>query len=235
MRRLLTGFGVALLAIALPATARAQQTSAPRPRSFELSAGGIAVGAVDFGSTTASLIANQSSAPESTLFRAASTIGTGRGLDGRVAFNITRALAVEGGFVWTRATLESRITSDVEGIPNTTVSQDLDTYFIEGSAVWHLNALSFAGGRGLPFVAGGAGYLRQLDEQAVLTTKESGTVYHAGGGVKYFFLQRRRGFIRGLGLRTDARLYVRDGGVELDEDTTRRNQWAVAAALLVRF
>ena len=235
MTRLMTGFGMALLAIALPETAHAQQTSAPRPRSFELSAGGIAVGAVDFGSATASLIANQSSAPESTLFRAASAIGTGRGLDGRLAFNITRALAVEGGFVWTRATLESRITSDVEGIPNTTVSQDLDTYFIEASAVWHLNALSFAGGRVLPFVAGGAGYLRQLDEQAVLTTKESGQVYHAGGGVKYFFWQRRRGFIRGLGLRTDARLYFRDGGVELDEDTTRRNQWAVAAALLVRF
>ena len=187
---------------------------------------------MDFGSATASLIANQSTAPESTLFRASSTLGTGIGLDGRVAFNITRALAVEGGFVWTRATLESSITSDVEGIPNTTVSQDLDTYFIEASAVWHLNALTLAGGRVLPFVAGGAGYLRQLDEEAVLTSKDAGRVYHGGGGVKFFFLQRRRGFIRGLGLRTDARLYVRSGGLELDEDRTRRNHWAVAAALL---
>jgi hypothetical protein len=235
VRRALSLLGVALVVIGLPATVRAQQTSSPRPRSFELSAGGIAVGPVDFGSATASLIANQSAAPESTLFRASSTLGTGLGLDGRVAFNITRALAVEGGFVWTRATLESRITSDVEGVPNTTVAQDLDTYFIEASAVWHLNALSLAGGRVLPFVAGGAGYLRQLDEQAVLTSEDSGTVYHAGGGVKYFFLQRRRGFIRGLGLRTDARLYVRSGGVELDEDKTRRNQWAVATALVVRF
>ena len=190
---------------------------------------------MDFGSATASLVANQSAAPESTLFRAASSLGTGVGLDGRVAFNITRALAVEGGFVWTRATLESRITSDVEGVPDVTVAQDLDTYFIEASAVWHLNALAFAGGRGLPFVAGGAGYLRQLDEEQMLTDDNPGTVYHAGGGVKYFFVQRPRGFIRGLGLRGDARLYVRSGGVELDEDTTRRNQWAVAAALLVRF
>ena len=226
---------VALLVIGLPVTAGAQQTYSPRPRSFELSAGGIAVGPVDFGSATASLIANQSTAPESTLFRASSTLGTGIGLDGRVAFNITRALAVEGGFVWTRATLESSITSDVEGIPNTTVSQDLDTYFIEASAVWHLNGLTLASGRVLPFVAGGAGYLRQLDDEAVLTSKDSGRVYHGGGGVKFFFLQRRRGFIRGLGLRTDARLYVRSGGLELDEDRTRRNHWAVAAALLVRF
>jgi opacity protein-like surface antigen len=226
---------MAMLVIGVPATARAQQTAAPRPRSFELSVGGIAVGAIDFGAATASLIANQSGASESTLFRTTSTIGTGLGLDARAAFNITRALAVEGGFVWTRATLESRITSDVEGIPNTTVAQDLDTYFIEASAVWHLRGLSFAGGRVLPFVAGGAGYLRQLDEDAMLTTQDSGRVYHAGGGLKYFFMQRRRGFIRGMGLRTDARLYVRSGGVELDQDTTRRKQWAVAASLLVRF
>ena len=219
----------------VPGVALAQQTSTPRARSFELSAGGIGVGPIDFGSTTASLVANQSAAPESTLFRAASSIGTGAGLEGRVAFNITRALAVEGGFVWTRATLESRITSDVEGVPNVTVAQDLDTYFVEASAVWHLNALSFAGGRALPFVAGGAGYLRQLDDEQMLTREEAGQVYHAGGGVKYFFMLRRRGFIRGLGLRGDARLYVRSGGIELDQDTAYRNQWAVAASLLVRF
>ena len=228
-------FWLTVVLAGAPGVALAQQTSAPRARSFELSAGGIGVGPIDFGSATASLVANQSAAPESTLFRASSSIGTGAGLDGRVAFNITRALAVEGGFVWTRATLESRITSDVEGVPGVTVAQDLDTYFIEASAVWHLSALSFAGGRALPFVAGGGGYLRQLDEEQMLTREKAGQVYHAGGGVKYFFLQRPRGFIRGLGLRGDARLYVRSGGVELDPDTKRRNQWAVAASLLVRF
>ena len=224
-----------LTLVLTPVNALAQQNPAPRARSFEVSAGGIALGPVDFGSATASLVANQSAAPESTLFRAASSLGTGVGLDGRLAFNITRALAVEGGFVWTRATLESRITADVEGVPNVTVAQELDTYFIEASAVWHLNALAFAGGRALPFVTGGAGYLRQLDEEQMLTDDNPGTVYHAGGGVKYFFIRRPRGFIRGLGLRGDARLYVRSGGVELEEDTTRRNQWGLAGALLVRF
>lgn len=235
MNRALPLLWLTLIVAGVPVAALAQQSPAPRARSFELSAGGIAVGPVDFGSATASLTGNQSAAPESTLFRATSAIGTGLGLDGRLAFNITRALAVEGGFVWTRATLESRITSDVEGVPDVTLAQDLDTYFIEASAVWHLTALSFAGGRALPFVAGGAGYLRQLDEEQVLTTEEPGTVYHAGGGVKYFLLQRPRGFIRGLGLRGDARLYVRSGGVELDQDTTRRNHWAVAGSLVVRF
>ena len=223
----------AAVAIA-PAAALAQPSAAPRARSFEVSAGVVASGPIDFGAATASLVANQSAAPESTLFRASSSIGTGVGLDGRVAFNITSALAVEGGFAWTRATLESRITADVEGVPNVTLAQDLDTYFIEASAVWHLKALSM-GGRALPFVMAGAGYLRQLDEQQVLTNEDPGTVYHVGGGMKYFFMQRPRGFLRGLGLRGDGRFYMRSGGVELDQDTTRRNQWAVTAALLVRF
>lgn len=229
-----TWAAAAAVVLAVPLVGAAQPTAAPRARSFEVSAGGIALGSVDFGSATASLIANQSSAPESTLFRTASTMKTGVGLDGRLAFNITRALAVEGGFVWTRATLESRISGDIENVPGVTVTQDLDTYFIEASAVWHLNALGFAGGRAVPFVAGGAGYVRQLDEDQVLTT-DTGTVYHAGGGLKYFFMTRPRGFIRGLGLRGDARVYITDVGVELVEDTTRRNRWATSAALLVRF
>jgi hypothetical protein len=91
------------------------------------------------------------------------------------------------------------------------------------------------GGRLLPFVAAGAGYLRQLDDDQVLTNEDPAAVYHVGGGVKYFFMQRPRGFFRGLGLRGDGRLYVRSGGVELDDDTTHRSQWAVAGSLLVRF
>lgn len=232
----MTRAGVALaavLCVASAAPAVAQPAAEARPRSFELAVGGIAIGPVDFGPATASLIANQSAAPESTFFKADTSIRRGAGLDGRVAFNITRALAVEGGFVWTRATLESRITSDVEGIPDVTLAQDLDTYFVEGSAVWHFNGLAFAGGRAVPFVAGGAGYLRQLDDTRLLTS-DPGQVYHAGGGVKYLFVRRPRGLFRGLGLRADARVYIQKGGVELDEDTDRRNRWAVGTYLIVR-
>jgi hypothetical protein len=217
-----------------PALAGAQAASPPRKHAFEASVGVIGVGPIDFGATTADLVGNSPSGPPSVLFRASSSIGAGVGVDARLAFNITRALAVEGGFVWTGATLESAITSDVEGVPNVTVAQDLDTYFFEASAVWHLNGARFAGGRGTPFLAGGAGYLRQLDEDQMLTS-ESGRVYHAGGGVKYLLLERRRGFLKGLGLRGDARAYVREGGVELEEGTDRRTTWGLAAAVFVRF
>ena len=220
----------------IPAAAGAQPSaaSAPRARSFEVSGGLAALGPVDYGSSVASLIGNQSSGPESTLFRARTSMGAGVGLDGRLAFNVTRSLAVEAGVVWTRATLEAEITSDVEDIPNVTLSQQFDTYFVEGSAVWHLRGLGFARGRGLPFVSAGGGYLRQLDDDSVLTS-DSGRVYHVGGGMKYAFVERRRGLVRGLGVRGDARAYMREGGVELDQDTTRRTTWGVAAGLMVRF
>ena len=223
--------------VCMPAAAAAQPpaaASAPRARSFEVSAGVAAVGPVDYGSSVARLIGNQSSGPESTLFRARTSMGAGVGLDGRLAFNITRSLAVEGGLVWTRATLEAEITSDVEDVPDVTLSQQFDTYFVEAAAVWHLRGLGFAAGRGLPFVSAGGGYLRQLDDDSVLTSDE-GRVYHVGGGIKYAFVERRRGLVRGLGVRGDARAYMREGGVELDQDTTRRTTWGVAAGLMVRF
>ena len=153
-----------------------------------------------------------------------------------MAFNITRALAVEGGFVWTHPEVRSRITSDVEGVPDATITQNLDTYCVEASALFHMNALTFAGGRGLPFVAGGAGYLRQLDDDQVLV--DTGQVYHAGGGVKVFFgdnTSRRTGLIRGIGLRADGRVYFRNGGFELEEDADLRTTWSVSGGLVVRF
>lgn len=228
----MTRAALALAAVLLtPILAAAQ---APRPRSFEASAGFIALGPVDFGTARATLTGNQASAPDVTYFNAATDIGTGTGFDGRLAFNITRSLAVEGGFVWTRATMESRITSDIEDVPGVTLTQELDTYFVEGSAVWHLNDLAFAGRRALPFMAGGIGYLRQLDDEALLTD-DPGLVYHAGGGVKVLFRQRTRGFFRALGLRADARVYFLSSGVELDDSRETQMRWAVSGGGLVRF
>jgi opacity protein-like surface antigen len=228
MSRLAVALAVVLLS---PAIAAAQ---APRPRSFEVSFGAIVLGPVDFGSSRATLTANQASAPEVTYFDTDTALGAGTGFDGRLAFNITRSLAAEAGFVWTRATLESRISGDVEGIPAVTLVQDLDTYFVEGSAVWHLQDLAFAGRRALPFVAGGIGYLRQLDDEALLTD-DPGMVYHAGGGVKVLFRQRPRGFIRALGVRADARVYFLTSGVEFDDSRERQVRWAVSGSALVRF
>jgi hypothetical protein len=224
----------ALFALFLGCTTLAHaQDAAPRARSFELSAGGVMLGGVDFGHQNATLTGNDPGNPDFILFATSSKIKASAGLDARATFNVTRTFALEGVFTWTRATAETDITSDAEGVPNTTLKEDLSTYFIEGAAVVHLRGLQFAGGRGLPFVFGGGGYLRQLDGSSILV--DTGTVFHAGGGIKYFFAQRSRGFVHDIGIRADGRIYVRSGGLELVEDKTRRPTWGLAGGLVVRF
>lgn len=230
-----TSIGLAALTAALMGIAQpvhAQRPAAQAAPHVEISAGAVMMGGTDFGATTADLTGNEPSGPALPLFRTTTSLGTGRGADGRVAWLFGRRFAVEGGVIWVRQTLESRISSDIEDVPDVTLAQDLDTYMFEASGVLHLTALEFAGGRGVPFISGGGGYMRQLDEESLLVG--TGEVYHAGGGVKYFF-GPSRGVARGFGIRADARLSVLSGGAELEEGRQRRTVWRVGAGGLVRF
>jgi hypothetical protein len=139
---------------------------------------------------------------------------------------------VEGAFMYARSRVETRIRGDVEGAPSITASEDLSQYLIEGSAVAHLPSLAFGGG-GVPFVMAGAGYVRHLHERRALV--DTGTSYHAGGGIKYLFSRRPRGLIRGLGLRADARVYFRQGGFDFDEEEPVRIFAAAGAGLILAF
>jgi len=223
----------ALVALLGGATAGYAQDAAPRPRSLELSASGLMLGGVDFGNRNATLTANDPGNPDFILFATSSKIKPGAGLDARLTFNVTRTFGLEGVVTWTRQTAETEVTSDAEEVPNTTVTEDLSTYFVEGAAVLHLRGLTFAHGRGMPFIFGGGGYLRQLDGDSILV--DTGSVFHAGGGVKYFFSSRTSGFIRGIGVRADGRYYLRSGGLELEREKTRRPTWGIAGGLVVRF
>ena len=66
--------------------------------------------------------------------------------------------------------------------------------------------------------SGGAGYLRQLHEDRTLG--ETGQVYYAGGGARYWL---RGGDARStsLGLQGEVRVNVRRGGIDF-ENATRR-------------
>lgn len=225
----LAALAAALMGIVQPASA--QQAARPAPH-VEISAGAVMTGGTDFGAATADLTANEPSAPAVPLFRASTALGTGGGADARVAWLFGRRFAVEGGVTWARQTLESRISSDVEGVPDVTLAQNLDTYIFEASGLFHLARLEFGGGRGVPFISAGGGYMRQLDEESLLVG--TGEVYHAGGGVKYFF-GRSGAIARGLGIRADARLSVLSGGVELEEGRMRRVAWRAGAGGTFRF
>ena len=133
---------------------------------------------------------------------------------------------------YSRPTLETRISGDVEDVPTVTASADLARYIVEVSGVVHLTRFGF-GRSGVPFLLGGAGYLRELDDEKALA--ETGRVYHAGGGFKYLFSSRPRGLVKGFGIRADARLYFKEGGYELEEGDPLRRFFAGGASFIVAF
>ena len=94
----------------------------------------------------------------------------------------------------------------VEDAPDTTAEETLSQYLFDGSIVWHLGK-----GRAVPFLFGGAGYLRELHEDDALL--EEGLEYHAGGGIKWWFGERRRG----VGVRAEAGVSIRDGGFDFKD------------------
>ena len=132
-------------------------------------------------------------------------------MQARIGFVVTPALVVEGGFRFTRPVYQVRVSGDAEGAADTTVEETLSQYVFDGSVVWQFTRAAFAGGRAVPFVFGGAGYLRELHEEDALV--EEGLEYHAGGGLKWWFGQGRRRF----GVRGEAGISIRDGGFDFKD------------------
>lgn len=194
---------------------------AGRARSFELTASVFALAPSSLGTSNANLTSNDSKGTAYRWFSASGNFGSAPGLEARASYNVTRAIAVEGGLTYSRPAIVFTVGNDTEGAagftaPGETVSQ----FFLDASLVAYLSRDGFAGGRARPFVEAGAGYLRELHGQTSAASGyfslESGRVYHAGAGVKYFFRARPTGFVKAYGLRLVARYYFRDGGFSFD-------------------
>jgi hypothetical protein len=88
----------------------------------------------------------------------------------------------------------------------------LDQYLVEAGILFMLDELRF--GSTVPFVTGGAGYVRQLHEG--LTLIDQGRDYYVGGGVKHRFLTRTRARLKSAGLKAEARLRLLAGDLVFD-------------------
>jgi hypothetical protein len=198
---------VALLALALAAPALAQSAG---PARVELTGGGVLVGGYDLGESLAELTPNSGSSG----FEQFSTDNRVRQVAGvlaKIGFAVTPAIVVEGGFRFTRPVYEVRVSGDAEGASDTTIEETLSQYVFDGSVVWNVTRAAFAGGRVVPFLSGGAGYLRELHEEDALV--EEGLEYHAGGGLKWWFGEGRRRF----GVRGEGGISIRDGGFDFKD------------------
>jgi hypothetical protein len=192
--------------------ARAQTASAAEPGHFEVSVGAGWWGGYGLGSSHAALPGQSGT----TLFDAEASIGGGAAATGRFAWTFWRELALEGAVSYARARLRSTVRSDVDAALNASLDTPFNQLAGEAGLMLPLRRAALSGGRLVPFVIGGGGYVRQLYEDGVLL--ETGRLGYAGGGVRVGLSGPRPDhFLKRVGLRADARLVVRTGGIDVAE------------------
>ena len=206
---------VALFVAVTPAAASAQfyiGRDVPRAGSVEIGAGVVWSQGYDLGSVSAEETRNTGTGTGPfVLFTADSRVAPAVGALGRVGVYLAQAVSLEGSVMFARPILSARLAGDAESAPDVTAKETLTRIIADGSAVLHLNGLSFAQGRGVPFVLGGGGYIRELHEKNEVI--DTGREYHAGAGFHYWSGQGKHR----VGFRTDVGVSIRSGGVDTNE------------------
>jgi hypothetical protein len=200
----------ALCACGVPAAAQ----TAARPQrlpSLELGGGVTWAGSFTGPSRAAELTRNEQAAGGFDLFRFSGEVTNGPGLGAWIGYHVTRTIAVEGGFRFSKPELAYRLSGDAENAPDATATETLSRYAITGSVVLHLRRVD--GRRFVPFVAAGGGYIRDLHELHELL--ETGHEYHGLAGIKYWLGSGRRRF----GIRAQAGVTVTSGGFDFRDDS----------------
>jgi hypothetical protein len=195
----------------------------PRPGTVEFTGGGSWLGGQDLPASAASLTVNPSGGLSSfDLFTSEPNLTPAFGAQGLLGVYITPSLSIEGGVHFSRPRLEVSLADDAEDAPDVTASTTISSYVFTGSLVYHFPTR----GNTVPFIAGGAGHIR--DVHAGNEIVETGIEYHGKAGIKSWF-----GRVRKFGVRAEAIVSVRDGGFSYDED--RRIVPGAAVSLLYLF
>lgn len=205
----MAALALALACVPLPAFAQVFiGGAAPRAGTMEFTGGGLWTAGQSGSSTPASLTPNPGGGASSfELFNSEPRIGQAFGGQALLAVYVTRALAIEGGFQFARPTLEVTLEDDFEDAPDVTASTTVNSYLFTGSLIYHFTTR----GNTIPFVAGGAGHIR--DAAAGNEVIETGLEYHGKVGVKSRF-----GRLRKWGWRAEVGISVRDGGFSFEDD-----------------
>ena len=161
--------------IALPAVAAAQ--GAPR---LSLGIGAGWTSGAPTGNSRATETSNPGvSANPLDLFAASAHADATPALIARVGWRMARAWAVEAEGQFSRPVLSVALTHDFESAPDTTASEMFTQLLVGGSLVYRARTDA----RVVPFIAGGAGYVRRVAQDA--STAETSSELHAGGGVEF--------------------------------------------------
>jgi len=201
--------------LCLAATVASAQDAGPafRPGHAFASAGVLTSAGFPVGDATAELRRNSfGTPPPFTLFRAESEFDRAVGVDARVGVAISRLFAVEVGATYATPKLDVTISQDAEAGPVSFVAQTTTQYTVDVSGIYQIPGLSL-GRRLRTYAIGGGGYVRQLHEGRFLV--ETGHTIHGGGGVRYWFYGGNAAQ-RAAGVRAEARVVRRTGGIEFD-------------------
>lgn len=221
--RLLT-IAFAMVFCSAPAAAQMYVGSAaPHAGTVEIGGGVVWTGGYDAGGGDATESSNSSTGGSPiTLFTSSARAQAVTGMDVRAAVYLGSRLSAEGLFQFSRPSVRVRLDDDFENaLPQVAVGS-FSSYLFGGSLVYH-----FGTGRVVPYVLGGGGYLRLLDEDNAEVN--SGNEAHAGGGVKIWFGSGGNT----LGLRVDAQISARSKNPGFEDK--RRVLPAVAAGIAYRF
>jgi hypothetical protein len=206
-------YGALLIAVVVCAAAPAAAQS-----RVEVSGGPTWTGGSDAGSRDALLSRGTPGTPL-TLFATSSRVEPAAGVTARATYFVTSRIAVEALAEYSRPVLQTTISNDFEQASGTEASDRLSSYVFGGSLLYRIGR-----GRVVPFVVGGAGYLRQLDEDQIMLV--SGSEVHAGGGITVDLATH-------FALRTDAVASSRNKSIGFADK--RRVVPVISATLAYRF
>jgi hypothetical protein len=209
------------------ATAGSASAQDPLPGRFEVGGGLAWIGSASAGSNDAT--ESTASGGSSTIFSTSTRLAGVPGIRIHVAVRVTRALDVEGLATYSKPSLETSVSNDIEHASAVTATESVTQYVIGGGVLWYLPALRAS--RLRLFAAGHAAYLRQLHESDTLAA--TGQSYQVAGGVKWMVPLRRKSWIKAFGIRADGGVAARRKGVFFND--TARFSPVAAASLAVRF
>jgi hypothetical protein len=218
---------VVVCVLAVP-PARAQTPSPTGSGRIEASVGALSIGRQSLGA--ADMTETTPTGGGLKIFTTSSELSSVFGWEGRFALRVLHSLEVEVQGSYGHPEVRVAITGDSEGAAAVTAVETVQQYTIGGGAVWYPPLTLFAS-RLVPFVTGGMGQLRQMHQDRILL--ETGRYVQVGGGVKFFFFSRPRGFVNALGARLDVRALVRTRGLAFDE--SGHASPAVGVSALMRF
>jgi hypothetical protein len=147
------------------------------------------------------------------LFASETELGGATAVETTLGVRLSRLLHAEMIVSYGQMNLRTRLSSDVEGIPDTEASESIGQLTLEGSALIDLVAWRLPR-QAMPFLTAGGGYLRHLHEGRMFV--ETGTVFHAGGGL-LVPIGSAAAAGAGPAVRFDVKAMIRNGGVIPDD------------------